>query len=83
MNNLTFSDYFYEISSTSYDGEKKLINLGQGNPHINIEKEALQLLKRLIDNPKSHIYPQASDENILRESLMKRYNSLYNINITT
>ncbi|WP_312573837.1 pyridoxal phosphate-dependent aminotransferase [Staphylococcus saprophyticus] len=72
-NNLTFEDFFQQVEKNSYSGENKIIDLGQGNPKIQIPEKVINRFCKYLQDSMNHKYPN----NIYLKELKFQVQNLY------
>lgn len=80
-NYLTFEDFFARIENSNYCGNKKLIDLGQGNPKIEIPKEVMEIFYDFFKRKESHKYSKNVYVDELKKSICNFYNHRFSVDI--
>lgn len=75
--NLNFDDFFKHIEKKDYKGSKKTINLGQGNPKVELPVKVIYKFFDFLKNDESHHYPNNMYINILKKHIKKIYKNKY------
>ena len=73
MINLTFEDFFSYIEKNKYQGQKKLINLGQGNPKVEVPEEVKQKFSEYLFENENHQYPNNKEIDLLKGHVRDTY----------
>lgn len=78
---LTFEDFFKQIEKNNYNGTNKLINLGQGNPKIQIPEKVICKFGEYLQDYNNHQYPNQIFLNELKSHVRNLYRERFRANL--